>query len=180
MDVRENTTGRDGDGAQKLGEFLIVADGQLDVARDDAGLLVVTRGVASEFENFSGEVLEDGGEVHRSASADSSRITSHRNSRQYDDVTDETPEARREISAKGWRREFKRRLGSGALPRQPECCFVMSDEGETRKMRRQEGAGAFETFFLESSSTLDTSTIVICKMTLQSSAQPRDVAVLIL
>jgi hypothetical protein len=56
----------------------------------------------------------------------------------------------------------------------------MSDEGETRKMRRQEGAGAFETFFLESSSTLDTTTIVICKMTLQSSAQPRDVAVLIL
>ena len=53
MDVRENTTGGDGDGAQELGEFLVVADGQLDVARDDAGLLVVSGRVTSEFENFS-------------------------------------------------------------------------------------------------------------------------------
>ena len=74
MDVRENTTGRDGDGAQKLGEFLIVADGQLDVARDDAGLLVVSGRVAGEFENFSGEVFKHGGEVHRSASSHSLRI----------------------------------------------------------------------------------------------------------
>ena len=74
MDVRENTAGGDGDGAQELGEFLVVADGQLDVARHNSGLLVVSGGVASEFENFSGEVFEHGGEVNRSASADSGRI----------------------------------------------------------------------------------------------------------
>ena len=69
MDVGEDATGGDGDGAEQLGELLIVADGQLDVARDDALLLVVAGGnAASELENLSGEVLEDGGEVHRGTS----------------------------------------------------------------------------------------------------------------
>ena len=40
MDVRENTAGRDRDRAQELVELLVVADGELDVARDDARLLV--------------------------------------------------------------------------------------------------------------------------------------------
>ena len=43
---------------------------QLDVARDDAVLLVVARGVARELEHFGGEVLEHGGEVDRRAGAD--------------------------------------------------------------------------------------------------------------
>ena len=97
MDVRENTTGRDGDGAQKLGEFLIVADGQLDVARDDAGLLVVSGRVAGEFENFSGEVLKDGREVHRSASADSGGVL-----------------ARLQVARNTANRELKSRLGGSA------------------------------------------------------------------
>ena len=41
MDVRENTAGRDRDRAQELVELLVVADGELDVARHDARLLVV-------------------------------------------------------------------------------------------------------------------------------------------
>jgi hypothetical protein len=74
VNVRENTAGGDGNGAQKLGEFLIVADGQLDVARDDAGLLVVSGRVTREFENFSREVLEHRGEVHRRAGADAGGV----------------------------------------------------------------------------------------------------------
>ena len=74
MDVGEDTTGGDGDAAEQLVELLIVADGELDVTRDDALLLVVAGGVASELEDLSGEVLEDGGEVHGGTGADAGGV----------------------------------------------------------------------------------------------------------
>ena len=74
MDVGEDTTGGDGDGAKKLGELLIVADGQLDVAGHDAGLLVVAGRVAGELENLGGEVLEDSREVHGGTGADAGGV----------------------------------------------------------------------------------------------------------
>ena len=64
MDGGEDTTGSNGGAAQQLGELLVVADGELDVAGHNSALLVVACGVASEFEDLSGEVLENGGEVH--------------------------------------------------------------------------------------------------------------------
>ena len=70
MDVGEHSTLRDGDTAQELVEFLVVPDGELDVARDDAGALVVLGGVSGELEKFGGEVLEDGGEVDGRPCAD--------------------------------------------------------------------------------------------------------------
>ena len=66
MDVGEHSTLRDGDTAQELVEFLVVPDGELDVARDDAGALVVLGGVSGQLQELGGEVLEDGGEVHGS------------------------------------------------------------------------------------------------------------------
>ena len=70
VDVGEDTAGGNGDTAEQLVELLIVADGELDVTRDDALLLVVAGGVASELEDLGGEVLKHGGEVHRGTSAD--------------------------------------------------------------------------------------------------------------
>lgn len=84
MDVGEDTTLRDDDTAEETVELLIVANGELQVTGDDTRLLVVTggsrtrecpspskgqrgqnlpSGVTGEFENFGGEVLEDGREV---------------------------------------------------------------------------------------------------------------------
>ena len=57
MDVGEHTAGGDGDGAQQLGELLVVADGQLDVAGHDAGLLVVAGGVAGELQHLT--IIDD-------------------------------------------------------------------------------------------------------------------------
>ena len=74
VDVGEDTAGGDGDAAEELVELLIVADGELDVARDDALLLVVARGVARELEDLSREVLEDGGEVDRGTGTDASGV----------------------------------------------------------------------------------------------------------
>ena len=53
VDVRQDTARGDGHRAQQLGQLFIVSDSQLDVSRYDPGLLVVSRGVAGEFEHFS-------------------------------------------------------------------------------------------------------------------------------
>ena len=70
VDVGENTTAGDGGAAEKTVELLIVADGELDVAGHNPGLLVVLGGVAGELEDLSGEVLKDGGEVHGGTGTD--------------------------------------------------------------------------------------------------------------
>jgi len=38
---------------------------------DDSRLLVIPGGVSSQFEDFSGQILEDGSKVHRCTSSDS-------------------------------------------------------------------------------------------------------------
>ena len=64
VDVGENTTGGNSGAAEKLVEFFVVTDGQLDMAGDYSCLLVVLCGIAGKFENLSGEVLKNGSEVH--------------------------------------------------------------------------------------------------------------------
>ena len=63
MDVWKDTTLCDGDVSKKLVQLLVVADSELQVARNDTGLLVVTRGVASQLEDLSSQVFEDSCEV---------------------------------------------------------------------------------------------------------------------
>lgn len=55
---------------KKLVQFLIVSDGELEVAGDDTCLLVVSGGIAGKFENFGGEVLKNGSEVDWSTGTD--------------------------------------------------------------------------------------------------------------
>ena len=71
MDAGEDTTLRDGDSSEDLRELLVVSDGELDVSGVDAGLLVVSGGVASELDDCGGQVLEDGGHVDGSTGANS-------------------------------------------------------------------------------------------------------------
>ena len=63
MDVGEDSTGSDGDSAQKLVELLVVLYGKGDVAGDNAGLLVVAGGVSGKLKDLSAQVLKDGGHV---------------------------------------------------------------------------------------------------------------------
>ena len=60
LNVGEDTTLGNGDTAEELVQLLVVADGQLEVAGDDARLLVVTGGVASQLKDLGAQVLEDG------------------------------------------------------------------------------------------------------------------------
>ena len=52
VDVGQHPSGGDGDGAEQLAELLVVARGELDVARHDPVLLVVARRVAGELQHL--------------------------------------------------------------------------------------------------------------------------------
>jgi hypothetical protein len=62
VDVREDTAKSNG-GANESVEFLVTADGELQVARRDALDLEILGGVASQLEDFSGQVLQDGSDI---------------------------------------------------------------------------------------------------------------------
>lgn len=63
MNVGKDTTLGDRHMAEQLVQLFIVANGELEMTGNDARLLVVTRGVAGKFENFGGQILENGCEV---------------------------------------------------------------------------------------------------------------------
>ena len=76
MDVGEHAALGNCDRAQKLVELLVVADGELQVARDDTGLFVVAGSVASQLEDFGREVLEHGRQVDGGSGTDTLGIVS--------------------------------------------------------------------------------------------------------
>ncbi|MGH0159262.1 UNVERIFIED_CONTAM: hypothetical protein FKN15_006248 [Acipenser sinensis] len=69
LDVGQHSALSDGDASQQLVELLVVADGELQVTGDDSGFLVVSGGVASQFQDFGGQVLEYRGQIDRGSSA---------------------------------------------------------------------------------------------------------------
>lgn len=60
VDVGQNTTLGDSDVTEQLVQLLVVADGELEMTRNDTGLLVVASSVTSQLEDFSSQVLEHG------------------------------------------------------------------------------------------------------------------------
>jgi hypothetical protein len=70
VNVWQDTTLRNCNVPQKLVQLLIVADGELEMTRDDTGLLVVTGSIASKFEDFSSEIFEHGCKVDWGTSTD--------------------------------------------------------------------------------------------------------------
>ena len=63
VDVGHDSPARDGYAAQQRVELLVVADRQLDVARNDPGLFVVFGSVSCELHDLSCKILEDGCQV---------------------------------------------------------------------------------------------------------------------
>lgn len=74
LDVGQHAALRDGHLAQQLVELLVVADGQLQVAGDDARLLVVAGRVARQLQDLGRQVLQHGRQVHRGAGAHPLRV----------------------------------------------------------------------------------------------------------
>ena len=69
VDVRQHAARGDGDAAEELVELLVVADGEDQVARSDALLLVVAARVARQLEHLSRHVLDDRRQVDGAARA---------------------------------------------------------------------------------------------------------------
>ena len=74
LDVGQYTALGNGHAGQEFVQFLVVADGQLQMAGDDPGLLVVASGVSCQLEHLGGEVLHDGGQVDGGTGADALAI----------------------------------------------------------------------------------------------------------
>lgn len=70
LDVRQDTSLGDGHAAEQFVQLLVVADSELQMTRDDTGLLVVPGGVACQLQDLSGQVFQDGGQIHWSSGAD--------------------------------------------------------------------------------------------------------------
>lgn len=52
VDVGEDTALGDGDVTEELIQLFIIADGKLEMTRDNTGLFIVASSVAGQFENF--------------------------------------------------------------------------------------------------------------------------------
>merc|ERR1719209_2011123 len=72
----EDTTLGNGNTGEEFVQFLVVADGELEVTGDDSGLLVVTGSVACKLENLSSEVLHDCSQVDWGTSTNTLSIVS--------------------------------------------------------------------------------------------------------
>ena len=76
LDVGQYTTLGNGDTGEKFVQLFVITDGELKMAGDDSGLLVVTGSVTSEFKNLSSEVLHNGSQVDWCTSTDTFGIVS--------------------------------------------------------------------------------------------------------
>lgn len=65
VDTGQDTTESDGGTDQGI-QLFVTADGQLEVARGDTLDLEILGGVPGEFEDFGGQVFEDGSDIHGS------------------------------------------------------------------------------------------------------------------
>lgn len=69
MDVRNNTTAGDGRLDQRV-QLFVTSDGQLQVTGCDTLHLEILRGVSSQLEHLSGQVLEDSGRIDGGSRSD--------------------------------------------------------------------------------------------------------------
>ena len=65
MNVRQNTTLRNGNMTKKLVQFLVISDCELEMTGNDTRLLVITSSVTGQLEDFSSQVLKDSSEINR-------------------------------------------------------------------------------------------------------------------
>jgi hypothetical protein len=63
VNVWQDATLCDCNVSQKLVQFLIVTNGELEMARDDTGLLIIAGSVTSQLEDFGCKVLKNGSEI---------------------------------------------------------------------------------------------------------------------
>ena len=74
LDVGQHTALSDGDSTKEFVQLLVVTDGQLQMAGDDTGLLVVAGSIAGQLQDLSGQILKDGSQVDWSSGSNAMSI----------------------------------------------------------------------------------------------------------
>jgi len=92
MDVGENTALGDCDVTEKLVQLFVVADGELEMAGDDAGLLVVASGITSQLEDFGSQIFKNSCEIDRGTSTNTLSVVA------FPQETVDTADGKRETS----------------------------------------------------------------------------------
>ena len=75
VDVGQHSSGGDGHSSQESVQLLVVSDSQLDVARNDAGSLVVAGSVSGQLQDLGSQVLQHGGQVHGGSGSDAVSVS---------------------------------------------------------------------------------------------------------
>jgi hypothetical protein len=65
MNVGQHTTLGDGNASEQLAQLLVIAHSQLDVAGNDARLLVVAGSISCQLQHLSCKVFQHGSQIHR-------------------------------------------------------------------------------------------------------------------
>ena len=76
LDVGQDTSLGNGNTSQEFVQLFIVTDGKLKMTGNDARLLVVSGGIAGQFQNLGGQVFHDGSKVDGSTSANTFSVIS--------------------------------------------------------------------------------------------------------
>ena len=74
LDVGQYTTLSNSDSTKEFVQLLVVTDGQLQMAGDDTGLLVVAGSIAGQLQDLSGQILKDGSQVDWSSGSNAMSI----------------------------------------------------------------------------------------------------------
>jgi hypothetical protein len=118
VDVRKDTSSRNGDTAEELVQLLVVLDRQSDVAGHDTALLVVAGSVPSELQDLGAEVLEDGRKVYRGTGTHTGSVLA------LTKVTADTTDGKLKTSL--GRRSGGLLLAAAALALSSSCCCSFS------------------------------------------------------
>jgi hypothetical protein len=65
MDIRQNATLCNCDMPKELIQFLVVSDGELQMARDYTSLLIVACSITSQLEDFGRKVFKNSSKIDR-------------------------------------------------------------------------------------------------------------------
>ena len=74
MNVGQDTPTGNGDISKKFVQFFVILDRQGNVTGNDTALLVITSGIASQFQNFGTKVFQNSGQVDGGTSSHTSSV----------------------------------------------------------------------------------------------------------
>ena len=145
LDVGQDSSLGDGHPGEQLVQLLVVADGELEMTGDDAGLLVVASSVTGQLEDFSSQVFHDGGQVHGGTGTNTLSIVS------LAEETMDTPDRELESSTVGTGLALSLDLASLTTTGHDEISFVETTTKNERLTGNEEASTLLSNLYTQNS-----------------------------